>query len=144
MTVKRLAYIDPKTGVLAIVVQVDPNVDPARDVPAGVPFVEVKDVPGDRIFRDAWTLVEGRVTVDLAKARSVLLAKIRQARGPALAELDREWMRAMGQKRQKDADDVEAKRQALRDLPATVGLERLGTPEELAAFWPEELKGHRG
>lgn len=137
---KRLAYIDPQTGILSIVIPVDPNADHAKAVPPGVPYQEIDDVPASRVFRDAWKLNGRSVEVDMPKARLVHLNNIRIERQPILERLDKDWMRAAGQKRQKDADAIEAKRQALRDLPATVNLEQFTTPEELEAFWPEELK----
>lgn len=136
---KRLAYIDPDTGLLAIVVPIDPKADHAAVIPAGVPYREIDDVPVSRTFRNAWTLAGEAVAVDMPKAREIHLKSIREARLPLLAELDREWMKAMGQKRDKDAEAIEAKRQALRDLPATVNLDRFTTADELEAFWPRAL-----
>ena len=46
-------------------------------------------------------------------------------------------MKATGQKNAARADAVESVRQQLRDVPQTVDLEGIATPEELEAFQPE-------
>lgn len=92
----------------------------------------------DRTFRDCWHDAEGRVRVNMQKARGVHMERLRGARNAALAALDGEWMKATGQKKTADASAVEKKRQALRDLPSTVwpDIDAAETPEELIAIWP--------
>lgn len=49
--------------------------------------------------------------------------------------LDREWMRSVGQGKKADADEIEARRQTLRDLPATLDTDSAATIDELKAKW---------
>src|SRR3990167_2644563 len=106
----------------------------SKDVPTDAispRVVETADMPQDYDFRNAWTQDGDMVSVDMPKARAIHMDKIREARAPTLAELDREWMKFTGQKNQKEADAIEEKRQKLRALPQTVDLESAKTPEEL-------------
>jgi hypothetical protein len=97
--------------------------------------------PADkRAFRSAWILDGNTIDVDMGKAREIHMGRIRIARNRKLDELDRDWMRAAGQKDTKAADAIEAKRQALRDIPQTLDLTKARTPDELKATWPDELK----
>jgi len=96
---------------------------------------DVFDLPSDaptedRYFRNACDIVEGKLTIDMPKARIIHEEKIRQARDKKLAELDIETLKG---------NDVQAEKQILRDLPANTDLSTATTPEELKAIWPEEL-----
>jgi len=95
--------------------------------------------PTDRTFRDAWTDDNpgDQVDVDMPKARTIHMNRIRVVRDAELAKLDIAWSRAMA--KGVGADVIEAKRQKLRDLPQTFDLTSSATPEELKAMWPNEL-----
>jgi len=91
------------------------------------------ELPTDRTYRDAWVDTGKKVETDMAKAREIHLKNLRKLRAPLLKDLDMQWMRATGQGKKKEADEIEAKRQALRDMPTTLA-SRIGnatTPEEL-------------
>lgn len=105
----------------------------------GWEIVDTKDIPQDRTFREAWRNRGKRLEVDMPEARKIHLDRVRIARAPLLDQLDRDWMRATGQGKKADADAVEAKRQALRDLTTTIDVESAATPEALKAMWPKEL-----
>ena len=95
-----------------------------------------------RLFRDAYELGDGVCVCNMQKARRLRVDAIRAARTPVFVTLDHDWMRAVGQKLPAQADAIEAKRQALRDLPQTYAAQ-IGdakTPEELAAVKPAELE----
>lgn len=113
-----------------------------KDVPKDAQNVQIldrKELPADPIFRNAWELKGKKIGIRIGKARELHLEQIRRARARELDKLDKEWMRAKGQKKEAEADAIEAKRQALRDLPETADLARFKTPEEIASFWPEGL-----
>lgn len=90
---------------------------------------EVESIPDDRYFRSAW-VANGEVSVDMPKARDVLREKMRVARAPLLAALDIEQMRGR---------NVEAQKQALRDVTSNPAIDSASTPEELKATWPAIL-----
>lgn len=115
----------------------------ARDVPTTAQNVRIVDrnkLPADRTFRSAWIAVGSSVAVDMPKARVIQMNNLRKVREEKFKELDRDWIKYMGQKNQRMADEIEDKRQKLRDIPQTVNLEAATTPEELKAIWPDELK----
>lgn len=108
---------------------------------ASIREIDPADIPTDRTFRAAWS---PGMTVDMGKARAIHMDRIRKARDAALPALDVEFTKAQGKKDAAKADEVEAKRQALRDLPSTFDLSVAKTPEELKALWPDELEERRG
>lgn len=99
-------------------------------------LIDSSDLPNSREFRESWMDTGGAIVHDMARARAIGLDRIRTARGVRLAELDKEWMRASGQKDNREADRVEAKRQVLRDFPASIAatLEACQTIEGLKAI----------
>lgn len=89
-------------------------------------------------FHVAWRHAgNGRIVVDMPTARKLKMAQIRAEREGRFPPLDAEWMKAMGQGNSAVAATIEAKRQHLRELPQTVDLEAIATPETLAAFEPD-------
>lgn len=104
-------------------------------------FEELPTVHFHNCWRDDGT---GKVVVDMPLARTQRLREIRTERDRRFAPLDNEWMKATGQGNKAEAEALEAKRQALRDIPQNIDLEAVTTPEALEAFepnWPEKLDG---
>jgi len=100
---------------------------------------ELGERPENRLFRDALKDNKTAVEHDIDKARNVHLSRVRAARGPVLDQLDRDWQRAKGQGDKRACEAIEAKRQELRDLPTTLGVEGATTVEELKAMWPPSV-----
>lgn len=96
-------------------------------------IIQYRDIPKDRTYRDALKDIGGILAHSIPKARKIALDHIRQDRTMPLEQLDREWMRAFGQKDNRKADEIEAKRQTLRDRPQTAAplLEAAMTLEEI-------------
>ena len=95
-----------------------------------------------RRFREAWRVVGSGVTENLPTCRSIRLAEVRRDRDARMPQFDAEWLKATGQGDAARAAAVEARRQALRDVPqvAAPALAACTTPTEIAAFtpaWPE-------
>lgn len=107
--------------------------------PVSYVVVEEQSIPVDRTYRNALRHTGSEFAYDLEHAKGLHLALLRQARVGALEQLDREWMKAAGQKDQATADAVEAQRQVLRDLPQSVEIKAATTINELKASWPVEL-----
>lgn len=101
-------------------------------LPAGVVFqvVDETSIPSDRTFRDGWKEGAGKVEHDMVKCREIHRGRMRIARAPKLAALDVEQLRGR---------NVEAEKQALRDVTADPRIDSATTPEELKAVWPEVL-----
>lgn len=103
-----------------------------RSVPADAinpQYLDDKDLPEDRYFRNAWKQDDKKAVVDMDQAKEIHMEQIRKARNKALKALDIETMKGI---------DVQAEKQVLRDLPDNFDLTAT-TPEELKALWPEEL-----
>lgn len=101
---------------------------------------DVAALPTDRTFRDAWHHGEGgRIAVHMDRARAIHMRRIRAARNAELDALDKAALRAMEQGDLPGQKAVAARKQRLRDLPATFDLTKHETPEALAAAWPAEL-----
>ena len=75
---------------------------------------------------------------DMAKAREIHKNNIRTARAPKLAELDIEFQRAL--ETGASTTDIVAKKQALRDAPASVGITSATDPDQLKLHWTTDLK----
>lgn len=100
----------------------------------------VGNLPADRAFRDAWHHAGGgKVAVHMDRARAIHLDRLRAARAPALEALDIDYQRADERGDTAAKAEIAKRKQALRDLPATLRLEQHATPEALAAAWPADL-----
>lgn len=115
----------------------------AKDVPNNASNVTKSlkiNVPQDRYFRNAWKQNLDKIEVDMEKAKVVHMGNIRKVRDQELSRLDVEWTKKAAQKKNQESDDIEAKRQVLRDLPQTFDLSVAKTPDELKALWPIGLE----
>ncbi len=70
-----------------------------------------------------------KIQVNIDKAKDITKDKLREERKPLLESLDVQFQRAL--ETGADTSDIVAKKQALRDLPATV--DNMTTVEELKA-----------
>ena len=77
--------------------------------------------------------------VDMAKAREIHKAKIREARTPKLAELDIEFQKAL--ETGASTTDIVAKKQALSDAPADSGIAAASDADALKAQWKTDILG---
>ena len=94
-------------------------------------IIKEEDIPKDREFRDAWMEKDGNIQYNIEKAKKIHLDNLRKQRTPLLEQKDKEWMKAIGQRKNSEADRIEKERQLLRDLPIL---------EVEAAFTIEQLK----
>ena len=80
------------------------------------------------------------VNVNMTKARVIHLEEIRRVRNEELAKEDINLMIANESGTSSEQDAVKAKKQTLRDIPATFDITTdVDTPEKLKAKWPAEL-----
>ena len=79
-------------------------------------------IPTDRTFRDAWadTTPELTIDVDMAKARDIHLERIRIKRNAELSKLDVQATKAQDIGDAETLAQIRARKQELRDLPATL------------------------
>jgi hypothetical protein len=89
-----------------------------KDTPEGSLIVNKSDLPNqDNDFFDAWELVDGKVTVSLAKAREITKKRLRVEREPLLAAQDVAFQRAL--ESGSDTSTIVAEKQRLRDITQT-------------------------
>ena len=80
------------------------------------------------------------VNVNMTKARAIHLADIRSVRNAELVKEDVAFIRAVEDGDTDAQAAIKAKKQTLRDLPATFDITTdVDTPEILKAKWPVEL-----
>ena len=79
------------------------------------------------------------IKIDMAKAREIHKANIREARTPKLAELDVQFQRAL--ETGASTTDIVAKKQELRDAPADDLIISASTEAELKAQWDTSILG---
>jgi hypothetical protein len=80
------------------------------------------------------------INVNMTKARAIHLDEIRKVRNDELVKEDINLMIANESGTSSEQDAVKAKKQTLRDLPATFDITTdVDTPEKLKAKWPAEL-----
>ena len=79
------------------------------------------------------------IKTDIAKAIEIHKTNIREARAPKLAEQDIEFQKAL--ETGSSTTDIVAKKQALRDAPAAVGINTAVTETDLKAQWDTSILG---
>ncbi len=77
--------------------------------------------------------------INMDRAREVHKNKIRTARTPKLQELDIEFQKAL--ETGASTTDIVAKKQALRDAPASAGITTAATTTELKQQWDTTILG---
>tara|TARA_Y100000296_G_scaffold84429_2_gene117756 strand:+ start:1189 stop:1725 length:537 start_codon:yes stop_codon:yes gene_type:complete len=100
--------------------------------------LEEKELPRDRVFRDAWEWGNS-IDINMDKARIIHMDRIRKVRDEELAKEDIEFQKAMESGTKADRDKVAARKQALRDIPQNFNLEVYLRPDDLQSSWPPEL-----
>jgi hypothetical protein len=106
------------------------------DVPRVV--VDADDLPPGR-WRNAWDLVDGAVTVNLAKARAMRAAELGPRRKAAMERLTALIQAAEDEGRAARAAQLRAKRRALRDLDLAAAAAGAADLEALEALAPAEI-----
>lgn len=94
----------------------------------------------DRNYRNAMEDVPGvGLKHNMVKARQLHRAVLRHWNGDRLMTLDREWVDAAAKKDNQKADEIEAKRQTLRDFVNDPRIDAASTLEQLKALVPPEV-----
>ena len=137
---KRIIWTEP-SGQVAVLYPILPVEDCIKDVPSGLDYfiVEDSDIPKNTFFSQAWKIVDGKIEMDMTKAREVHRENIRIARQEKLAELDIEFQRAL--ESSSDTSTIVAKKQALRDAPADSAIDAATDEAGLKAQWNTSVLG---
>lgn len=97
-------------------------------------IIEAVIIPKDLTFRDAWKMRAGAIEIDLPRAKEIQRDHLRRERAPLLAALDVDWSRAMAKGDAKAAQEIETKRQALRDVTIDPAIDAATSPDDLKAI----------
>lgn len=97
-------------------------------------LVAFEDIPESREFREAWTIDNDVVGVDMDRARNITRDRIREERAPLLGRLDVEYMKALEAGDSETAAQVAARKRVLRDATKNPAIDEAETPEELLAI----------
>lgn len=116
-----------------------PNVDQVMVV--SWRWMPASAIPVDRYFRDAWcdTSPEPVIDHDMEKCVAIHKDVLRAMRAPKFAPLDNEFNKALGTKNTALQAEIEAKRQALRDVTADPRIDTAETADALKAIIPDVL-----
>jgi len=114
-----------------------------KDIPealrSSATIVDNSVLPISRKFRDAWKQESSSVVEDMDKAKAIHLDRIRVYRNAELVKEDIKFQRALEADSAYDKAGVIAKKETLRNLPATFDLSGASNGNELDALWPSEL-----
>ncbi len=112
-----------------------------QSTPVGLKYLDINidNVPLDRTFRNAWSLISKKITVDMPKAKTIHMDNIRKVRNTKLKEKDLDFLLAVEKKDIKNQDQIAIEKQILRDIPQNFDLSIAKTPDELKKLWPDEL-----
>ena len=137
---KRIIWTEP-SGQVAVLYPVIAVEDCIKDVPSGLDFFIIQDseIPKNTFFERAWKIVDGKIEMDIAKAREVHREHVRYARTSKLVELDIEFPRAL--ETSADTTSIVSKKKALRDAPANSAIDAAKTEAELIAAWDTAILG---
>jgi|1_EtaG_2_1085319.scaffolds.fasta_scaffold40514_2 hypothetical protein len=113
--------------------------DVPEDCRSSAKIVEDDTLPVNRKFRDAWEQDDEAIAVDMGKARSIHMSRIREVRNSELAKEDINFQKAIETDDPSAKTAVVTKKQILRDIPQTFDLSGANTGDELDAMWPSEL-----
>lgn len=104
-------------------------------------ITHVENIPTDRYFRDAWTDDNDTETVDIhmEKARIIHMNNLRKLRDKKFLEMGFPVKLDPALEAAIIPGETREKLEALRDMPQSLDLERIKTPEDLKAIWPVEL-----
>ena len=137
---KRIIWTEP-SGQVAVLYPILPVEDCIKDVPSGLDYfiVEDSEIPKNTFFTRAWKIVDGKIEMDITKAREVHRENIRMARQEKLAELDVQFQRAL--ETGASTTDIVAKKNALRDAPADSAIDAATDEAGLKAQWNTSVLG---
>lgn len=103
-------------------------------------IVDLEDLPHPLSFgRQVWRMDGDAIVIDMAKARAVKTERLRPERDKRLAALDVAYIRADEEGNAAEKTKIAAKKQKLRDLPATMQpvLDAIDGLKKLEAFDPK-------
>ena len=146
MTARRFVYglehpvTGEKTGTVGMITIL--KEEEMDRVPEGA--IEVGDTPEpedkDAAFFEAWEIdVEGKLIVNLEKAKKIRMEWLRKRRNNFLVHLDKVQFQYYCSKNQEGIDKIEEEKQELREFPEKVNWEAINTLHDIKHILPPIL-----
>lgn len=112
-----------------------------RLVPAGVPWriVPNEQIPSDRRWRAAWTLVDGVITPDLNLAKKIRKAELERHRKTVEEKLERAYRSSQRTGNSAKVIEINNKLTAMFDVDLAAKVAAVTDLSELDTFMPPEL-----
>jgi hypothetical protein len=101
-------------------------------------MLDMQTNPYCRKFRNAWEWKDGKVVVNMERAKEIHKLHLRYDRASIMPNLDGEYIRALEDKDKTKQDEVVKRKKKLRDMPDDPRIENAKTPEELAKLTIDE------
>jgi|TARA_A100001011_G_scaffold388051_2_gene466933 hypothetical protein len=93
----------------------------------------------NHIARQAWELVEGKIEVNLDKAKNLFLDHLRKIRENKFRQLDIEQLKALATENKQKVKEIEQEKEALRKMPESINWEMVESVYDLFHVMPPIL-----
>ncbi len=93
----------------------------------------------NHIARQAWKLVDGKIEVDLEKAKKLFMDYLRNVRSNKFKQLDIEQLKALATENKQKVKEIEEEKEALRKMPESINWEMVETVYDLFHVMPPIL-----
>ena len=93
----------------------------------------------NHIARQAWELVEGKIEVNLDKAKDLFLDHLRKIRENKFRQLDIEQLKALATEDKQKVKEIEQEKEALRKMPESINWEMVESVYDLFHVMPPIL-----
>lgn len=133
------AKIKPTPKLAMLTVFSDDEMD---RVPEGAVEVNGEPVEGDPegTYFDAWEMdSEGKVTVNLEKAKDIRMSYLRQRRAALFESLDQRQFQFYCSKDEEKIEEIEKVKQELRDFPEKINWKVISTLQDINHILPPRL-----
>ena len=103
-------------------------------------FIFLDDVDVDLKYMDLFDIMNGKIIINLEKARTKKIESLRANRNRKLKDLDIPTMIAFEQGKKTEYEKLINQKQQLRDLPESIDLSPFNDIESLDSYVPDLLK----
>jgi hypothetical protein len=93
----------------------------------------------NHIVREAWVLVDQKIEIDMEKAKTLFLNHLRKIRDHKFKLLDVEQLKALAVEDKEKIQEIEAEKEALRNMPESINWDMVETVYDLFHVMPPIL-----
>lgn len=151
MTTRRIVFDDTNGSVIVLIPVLESGLSleeiAKKDVPTGVDYsiVDVSELPPSRLFRNAWKLEDGILSVDLAKARRIRMEQLRTEKLAAIQLLESAFLDAVDSGDRQAQGDLSNRISNLKLQSKKAAVDAATSPDELEQirFEMQNLRGEK-